>query len=386
MHHSQYRLTSLDIIKSLAIYLVILLHYCFYTPNFVKPTHANLDLVVLTECGVPLFLMVNGYLLFHAHFSYKKHKDRIIRTIIVLLLWKIVSLPIVSILDNHQPIDWHRIPGFLLGIDWTGGAPLGYFWFMNALVAIYLIFPVLKLAYDNTNGRKYLIWLTLVLICLVFVANDANSLIGAINFYHHRSTLSPFTSLQEYNIFGQYSSSLLFFMLGGLSDELFSLLHKIGHNNRKVEISVLFIVFALSWFIANFLARYQRESGIRAVWGIQNAYQTTAILLMTICVFLLFTHITSFPQSINKLTEIGGRNTLGVYYLHLMLIFSARNIIAKLAIPIPMPVNLLVVFVLFCVGTAISQTLRSIPIVGVLFGGAFITRTPHQETSKEERG
>ncbi|WEV65988.1 acyltransferase [Bifidobacterium sp. ESL0764] len=381
--HQRPRIIGLDIIKSLAIFLVVLIHYCYYT-NFIAFTPANEFGILIAAIGVPLFFMVNGYLLLHARFDFGKHKHRIVQTLVVLLVWEIVSLPIISWLNNRTPISWKNVPGYLLGTPWTD-SPLGYFWFMNALIAIYLVFPMLKQAYDSQKGRHYLGWLTVILIILTLVANDGNNLVDAIGFYTHTTIAEPFGYLVDFNIFGKYSFALIYFLLGGFVEDISAFLTKITGKRHWLANLALVVVFILGWLMALCLWLYQRANKISLGFGLTNGYMTFSTLFMTVSLFILLMEIKTLPKVLTKLITIAGANTLSTYYLHMMLILIILKIIRKSGIATPMILNLLIVIVIFAIGTLAGYALRRIPIIGILFGRRLPSKrqkTKNQRISK----
>lgn len=354
------RFQGLDLLKSLAIFLVIYIHWCFYS-GLVANTNQMNFISCLTTIGVPLFFIVNGFLLFKSTFDVKKHVHRIKHLIFVLIIWKVLTLFLVSWIEN-QSITWSKIPQYLLGGNYDN-LPLGYFWFINALLSIYIIYPLFKIFYDKTEYRKYYLAITALLFTFVFITNTVDNVIYIYNTYNGTEIISPLSSIQEYNIFGAYSYALSYFLLGSIfslyQEKLSSL------KQRKYYHSVLLIVGIFLWMFLFIFQRFQAKTRGIAFY-VENGYQNFIVLLLASCIFLLCFQIN---KTLSAFITIIGSNTLGIYYLHLILILFARIFLNRLNIvhplsPIPTTV---IVLAIYTIGTALSYIFKKIPYVKAIF-------------------
>lgn len=149
------RIIYLDILKVIAIFLICFMHYVLLNPtwfdNFVD---------MFCFAGVSLFFLVNGALLFNKPFDLKKHYKKIINMILVLLAWEIISAIYFTIMYRKDYMNYNvqDIISYLIGgVRWE--LPTGHFWFIIALISIYILFPLLKIVYDNPiSGKQILLW------------------------------------------------------------------------------------------------------------------------------------------------------------------------------------------------------------------------------------
>lgn len=140
------RVIGYDIIKFIAMFLVVMLHYSFYTRYYSRGLAGTLITVLCVVC-VPLFFSVNGALLLPRDMDEVKHYRKTLNIIIVVTIWKLLAATFFIFVDGSHPVTAKDLAIFLLGGGF-GDYPTGYFWFMNALIAVYLVLPVMKLAFD----------------------------------------------------------------------------------------------------------------------------------------------------------------------------------------------------------------------------------------------
>lgn len=140
------RVVGYDIIKSMAMFFVVMLHYSFYT-RFYSSGLAGTAVTVLCVVCVPLFFAVNGALLLPRKMDEAKHYRKTLNIVIVVTIWRLLAAAFFVFVDGSHPVTLKDLVLFLLGGGF-GDYPTGYFWFMNALIAVYLVLPVMKMAFD----------------------------------------------------------------------------------------------------------------------------------------------------------------------------------------------------------------------------------------------
>ena len=360
------RIAGLDLAKSLAIFLVIFIHYIFYT-GFVGDTALNNLASTFTVVGVPLFFAVNGYLLMNSRFSADKHLHKILRMVFILLTWKILSLPILSAL-MHKSIDWKSVPQYLLGGSYDV-VPLGYFWFINALLAIYIVFPILKTVYNDPNGKRYLGYVTIVLGALIFAVTLGDNAKDILASYGGHQVPQVLASLSQYNILGGYGYALVYFIAGGYGHDIAAWLSR-HLSSARVNNICLSLVALLAWGLLFALQRFQaRAKGIS--FYVDSGYQNALTLILTIALFQLFIQVRKVPSGLNTIVTAIGSNTLGIYYLHLMLILVIRDLVLHfhLFYKAPMLINLVLVAAIVLIAAFISWVGGKIPFFRHLFIG-----------------
>ncbi len=143
------RNANLDLIKSLACISVVGLH---------AVSMNNYTIYYLCDCGVPLFFMVNGYLLLSKEqmdYSYVLHK--IVRIFKIVFSWNLLIAIPVLIFRQKLMNPFRLVFDSLLQKSY-----LWHFWFFGALIMIYLLLPMLhRLFFQKKHYHR--------IACLIFM-------------------------------------------------------------------------------------------------------------------------------------------------------------------------------------------------------------------------
>lgn len=355
------RIIGLDIAKTLAMLGVITIHYAFYSQRYANRIPENI-VTVLTNVAVPMFFMINGFLLFNRKYDEEKHLHKILRMLEVLIVWKIVTLPTVAGIQGFE-ITKNKAAVYLFGGAYDS---IGYFWFINALIAVYIIFPILKYGFDYTEDRRIVKRLTIVVCGFVFGVNALDDMFSICSSLFGLHTNNPFSALNEYNIFGKYSYVLAYFLIGGMLSSIISFLKKHFNKSNNIII-VLTIIVSFAGLFA--LQRFQAKTQGVAFYVI-NGYQNVFVLLMSLGTLILLLGAESVGGVANRIFSMTGANTLGVYYLHYILIVLFARVVSDFQQGVlPLIVNLLVILLLYGVALMITLMMKHIPIVRNLFLG-----------------
>ena len=95
---SRKRLLGLDIAKLLAMFQVVYIHFAFYTKD-VANTDLSRAVLSLTVACVPIFIAVNGALLFSRPFDSRKHMRRVASSIALLFVWRAIHIACYSLME-----------------------------------------------------------------------------------------------------------------------------------------------------------------------------------------------------------------------------------------------------------------------------------------------
>lgn len=119
------RVVGYDIIKSMAMFFVVMLHYSFYT-RFYSSGLAGTAVTVLCVVCVPLFFAVNGALLLPRKMDEAKHYRKTLNIVIVVTIWRLLAAAFFVFVDGSHPVTLKDLVLFLLGGGF-GDYPTGYF-------------------------------------------------------------------------------------------------------------------------------------------------------------------------------------------------------------------------------------------------------------------
>ncbi len=181
------RRIDLDVIRVSAILLVVANHavesiFPFVysggdTSLFCKMPvlHQVFQFCVFTigRMGVPLFLMLTGYLFLHRNYETVRswmvfYRRNLIGLLLVWLLW-ILIFNTFFLVKDQTPMNWHDI---VLECLLMKRVPIGHAWFMEEIIFIYMIIPLLSYIAKRVKP----LWIILSLILFLEFIN--NNLIG----------------------------------------------------------------------------------------------------------------------------------------------------------------------------------------------------------------
>ncbi len=305
------RYDNLDLLKVIAILYVLILHtnvlnYTIF-PSYTVVSVIHYFIRLLSE-GVPVFVLVNGFLLFGKDtLDIKKHFKKIIKLVILFFVWSLIMVFIKSY--NVEKLTFLSVADYVL-LTKSATKYTGVLWFIQNLAGIYLLFPVLKLVFDkNYSLFKYLFGI----VCFFTVG------IGFINFVlEYVSFIYPNESWNDITFFlGRYcpigsGPFMLFFMLGGI---IFK------NKDAILKKRLLLIVFG---FVS-----------LLAVGGLCIFYSYTFETLYNpgFCYCFIFTpfillgtyslstfYVVKDNHIINSIIKSISTNTFGVFFLHTIVI------------------------------------------------------------------
>ncbi|MBD5501659.1 MAG: acyltransferase family protein [Lachnospiraceae bacterium] len=147
------RNANLDLIKSVACIGVVGLH---------AVSMNNYTIYYLCDCGVPLFFMVNGYLLLsREQVSYRYAFRKIASILKIVLSWNfLIAIPVLIFRQK-------MINPFRLAFDsLLQKGYLWHFWFFGALIIIYLLLPILHRLFFNKSYIQRNMCLMFMGVCL----------------------------------------------------------------------------------------------------------------------------------------------------------------------------------------------------------------------------
>ncbi len=265
---------------------------------------------LLSTC-VPMFFLVNGYLLFRKELNLRKHIIKTVRLTVVTIIWSFIIPVVLCPITGYEPTikellswGWYRTMG------WND-----QLWFIGALVCIYIFFPILKVAYDKYRPA----FLFFVAVCAIMtfgvvVLNQVISVVlcglfsrGSLFDFNYFASFDPFRGIHGY--------SFVYFCLGGLLwDKRDALLKRAP--NKRVALAVATLVIS---------------SALLAAWGwlassvngklfdtVYHGYDTVFVLANTLALFVLGLSYQGKAKIPHRFILAVSQNTLGILYVHNM--------------------------------------------------------------------
>ncbi|MFD0704698.1 acyltransferase [Alloscardovia venturai] len=386
-HTPRKRIVGYDAAKAISMFLVVLIHLTYYTSAFPNTFFSSTISSLAVYC-CPVFFMVNGALLLPRTFSFSKHFKRTGMLIGIVFLWRCFSfIPYFLLSSPH--LNAHEVVYYLLmgNID---SLPTGYFWFINALIGIYLIYPWVKLIFDQKD-KRYLYTMMGVLAVFSILLPSIQNILHIVDHFFGRNFASLFNSIEELNVWGQRGNAVLYFLLGGLLGK-----NVVAHNspaNNPDDIHTLpthsqsqrfFSRFAHSpvFLLLSFIVMHAIVSLIllsERQWDptrlfADDGYRLLPSFMGSIILFLLC-FSGKIPRWLAVFSEFIGKNTFGIYMLHVFFLLAIHNLQAhgflllEPSLPTWLSVlfNLLLVLAVVVLTAAVSELAKKIPYVRKMF-------------------
>ena len=333
----------------MAILVVITLHNGTWHTNFMDAGTVSTALQYCTRLfceGVPVFVLINGFLIFDRPYDGKKHWKRTVNILVILLLWSVI-LEVALTLISGSPLTFTSVLTNVLETN-INQKNTGVLWFLQKLFVLYLLFPVLKHLYD-THEKLFNYVLLVLTISTYGVA--LVSMISGIFDVGVLKSLHFF--LKQYALTMGPSNFVVYFMLGGYLKRHWDTLPKKKLMIAGGVCAILAVAVGLG---ASFYTG--------ATYTANFNYSQIFLLVTIVGAFVACSKIPFNNPVVNKVLTTVGDNTMGIYLLHQMVI---RAMGAYLDLPTDtLWWRLLWSLVVLVTSLGITCLLRKIPKVSYL--------------------
>lgn len=342
------RIAYIDFIKTITIFIIITLHNGTWCTDFIGSgsVESMVQYCVRLFCeGVPVFVLLNGFLLFDKAFDAKKHIKRTIKLLVITVVWSVI-MEIYSTLMAGLPLTFVGVLTSVLETN-ISNSNTGVLWFLQKLFVVYLIFPVLKHLYDT--NEKLFNYLLMVVIVSTYSVSFVDMIAGIFNIDVLKSLqffINQYTLVIGANIY------IVYFMLGGY------ICKNMERLPKKKLVIVGGICAALACAIGIFASYY------KGVTYSSNYNYSQIFLMFTIVgLFLVCSKIPFNNKFVNKAIALIGDNTMGIYLLHPMVIVGLN----RFQIPTDsLVMRLGLTLVVFIVSFGITYLIRKTPKLSYL--------------------
>lgn len=348
------RIPYIDLMESFAMLFVVAYHLSNlrYKPmdDFTLESSIHYYLRGIFVCCVPLFLITNGYLLFHRPLDGKQHLKKILHYAVLTLFWGVVTLLVYYHVESIP----FTLSGFVTELfQWRTGVI--YLWYMGALVIIYLLFPLLKLAYDQEERLfRYFILMVAFFTFGNQLLNHTMTLIrgfrGATMYWvmmeNWFSMFNPVPEIPGY--------TLVYFCLGAYLQDFLDYLQRFSRRKRNgFAIGVIMLAAAIHavWF---FLLSKVTNSYCCSIW---YGYETITGFIISVAMVSLLGNYRGARSSVAHGFQLISSHTLGIYFIHMVLVYSLRQLAFSFSPLVNLAGNLLWAagIVLLCLGLVLGM-------------------------------
>ena len=317
MSEKKVRYANLDLLKGIAMFLVITLHLPLWRTDYYETGNVSRMIQyafrLLSE-GVPIFLMINGMLIIpRKHLDLKEHYKKTLRIFLVMLAWEVIYTFSYILVTGSEKLTYKVVVNAVLTTA-VGSRYTGLFWFLQGLVALYVIYPVIRLVYQTSY--KYYCCLFAFLAgsrILYFLSSELGAISQRYMVNDNWIVNIPgwINQFQMIPIEAAKADYLLFFMMGGV----------VMHEIKRIQ------VHRHAWAAAGFLAwilaicyGFFRTNFDRQVYNPAFNYASVFMLVMLVGWLASTFWYQDRGNVLNRFVTSVGKNTLGIYAVHLILI------------------------------------------------------------------
>ena len=302
---SKERENAFDILRIIAMTMVIIIHVSnIYSRSFGTISNNSylfsLIFNTISRISVPIFFMISGALLLDRKLNKKSYIDRLIKYVIVIIVWNLIYLV------------WEY---FYLGIKYEKlymllfGPYRAHLWFLYTILILYFLQPIIRKILSKLNNKA-----KIILLVLWF-------------FFCSISMISTFVA-KYFTIFNYIG----FFILG-------KYIYDYCKKKELKKYNILLILLMVTAYFISIVLNYQTSLKYQMFYNLYFAYKTPFIVIAAISFYILI--ITNFKKikltkRVLKLSDL----SLGVYLIHGTYLditnkmFSYKNIHSLLGIPL----------------------------------------------------
>jgi surface polysaccharide O-acyltransferase-like enzyme len=352
------RIAGLDLLKALAILLVVFVHDNDSFIDFLaKPdvlTFSNYGLYALIVLCVPILFFVNGALIMNKPFDAKQFFRKTMKVALLTVIWGVLTLAVLMLLHG----DTFSIGTFLRDLWYWKQDYINHLWFFQTLVMIYLFLIVIIPAWQaRTDGFRIFF-----LCLLVLTAGNALMLASANviqSLFHIDVIQGQFNFFNDFNPFiGNFGYSFAYVLLGG-----WMFANRERFNTKRGRGIALAVFLATMLLLVGYGILLSYSKGTRYLFGTVD-YGSIFAFVATASLFVL-----SLGYSGNgffgRLVTLVGRNTIAVYFMHRIMSFLIWRFLYGISHLVVFSLAVSAVTVLIC--ALAGEGLRRIPGIRWLF-------------------
>ena len=351
MNNIKKRYDYLDLLKCIAMLMVVSLHTGLWHTNFIatKSIGSFVQYCIRMLCeGVPIFVLVNGFLLINKNIEIKKHCKKMLKILFLLVFWSVVSYILFNLISKNSMSLKGMIDNTLtLNISNKYNGPL---WFLQNLLMLYFVYPIIS--YTYRNNKNYYYYLFVIVTFFTFIGGLLTSIDNlGFKFFSNISVFINSINPLQNGIF------IFYFMLGGVLHDKIELLNV--RKNKMIIIIIGLIVYILSVLFTWYIFMYKNVSFVD-----NYLYRRLALAIIICGIFTIVWSYKNKGRLYNKLILSIGENTLGIFLIHvpIKLLLETLKIINNSTLT-----NRVVTFiVVFVLSYAITLIIKKIPYINKL--------------------
>lgn len=299
------RVEYIDALKGLCIIFTV------YAHGVLIPDDSIIGNAFMTMCWgvVPCFFMASGAVLHQKkEFNWKKYLQQLPTIYLGLVFWRFIYW-LVYYLEGRVQLSKLEILNYLFLLNDVDQIDTGVMWYMAVYLCVMFVYPVTWFLFrGGRQGRQILAALMILIFCAEILIPSAQWGLNHI-FHMQMVSLDAITSLLRPLNNGV---TILYIMLGAF---WFEYRDKIG-DKISGKMRLLYPVFVVCGVLMLMFIKYKDFGS----WAWEGRYEMqqyahAATLILTVGMYGTFASGLFRPIE-HLLARIFGRNTLGIYYMH----------------------------------------------------------------------
>ena len=365
------RLVYLDFLETLAIICVIFYHGAIGESNIFSGkmiSYVNYFIQTVIAVTIPIFFLVNGFLLFGKEFDLSRHLKKTMHIVAISIIWGVITIVLLMIIRGEAM----SAKDFLLTFWQTRPNWTSHLWYLGELVCIYLLFPLLY--YIHRDQQKIFVYFIIIGIVMVFGNTFINEMgmIMTVIIRHPQNV----NNINFFNMFNPFTENkvcdIIYFCLGGLIYTYKNKLEKLYNNKLGFLMFLGFVFNNICLFVIGIL--YSRITGTFWDTGWEGI-NTIFVLLNVVYLFVFFMNFNKSNKSqmqsemaknyrFRKWIELISKNTMGIYLIHVLIL----RLFEKLSIQTFFTSNILlgVIYsiIVMLISLGLTLCIKKIPMIG----------------------
>lgn len=352
---NQERIDYLDTIKAVGILLVVFCHNVLLSDD----TIAGNVVMSLSWAAVPCFMMTSGALMHHTeHFTWKKYFIKLLRLYLSLAVWRLIYFVVTLSFSTVEvpKMAFLQYVFFFTDID---DIRTGVMWYMIAYFIALLLYPVTWYLFrrGGKEGRTLVLFLMVLSFLGSIFIKAANLAFSVASHFLHIHALD-LSDLARIAPFSNYGNMIFYFLLGAF---LFEYRTELMEKCRRFRWG--FPGLILVGTIGLIAIKYIRWDTIR--WAgayVTDGYNRFSTVLISVGLFMTFQcfDVGTVGRFLGRHL---GRYTMGIYYMHYVILTVADNLLYA-RIPFrSFGANCIKTLVLTCICLVLTRLIRKIPVV-----------------------
>lgn len=355
------RIRCFDFIKGISILLVVFCHYVVLS----KETIVGNVFMTLAWAAVPCFMMTSGALLHQKkYFLWRPYLYKLLKIYLVFSVWRGIYFLIYRVvLQLEVQLSFTKILEYLFLFRDIEGVNTDVMWYIRAYFVVMLLYPITHslLIKLETEGSFTLMFAALISSISGIIIPSLNWTFGKIS-QHVEIMNFSFDGFNLVMPFTNYGGMIFYFIVGAI----------VYKNKDRLLINcntVLLIITAVLSTIGLLLVKYL-DTGL-LVWGgiyLPGGYSHLMVASLSISLWMLLVRYGDcLGERVDFFTRNIGKNTMGIYYLHYILLAVLGNkIYPKITEHYSFGLNCLKTILIASVCAALTFVFRKIPLIGEL--------------------